>query len=209
MAKPLQSLNKKSNIVTLSRYKDLHKIPLRGNGSHCHGNQTYDFHLWLNPLNAQYIAHIVAEELIKRDPDNKIIYEKNEEEFKSKLYNLDTELRDVLRKVKGRNIIVFHEAYLYFASHYDLHIVTFPMRHSVFVGAKSLQNIRDKIIMNKTSCIFYDPEFDPKIIHSLTEGTNVASAMLDPEGTLLEESPDLYFQLMKNISNSIATNCIV
>ncbi|MEG8098933.1 zinc ABC transporter substrate-binding protein [Candidatus Liberibacter brunswickensis] len=208
LVKPLNSLKKNSIIVTISDYQDLHRIKFYDNFHHNGGNQVYDLHLWLSPYNAKYIAHVIAMEMIKIDPKNKDIYEKNEEEFKSKLYKMDEEFHDILRQVKGKNIIVFHDAYRYFASYYDLHIVTFPMRHSIFMGAKSLQKVKDNIVLDKTSCIFYDPGFDPKIINYMTEGTGIKSAMLDPEGILLAEGSDLYFQLMNNISNSIAEKCI-
>ncbi|ACT57190.1 zinc ABC transporter substrate-binding protein [Candidatus Liberibacter asiaticus] len=207
LVKPLHSLNKQSNVVTLSHSPDLHRILLRDNHSHFHDSEADDLHLWLNPLNVQYIAHVIAMELIKKDPRNKIIYEKNEEEFKNQLSQLDKELHSILQPVEKKKIIVFHEAYRYFASHYNLSIVTFPMSHSVFMGAASLRNIRSKIISDKISCLFYGPEFDSKIIRSITNDTGVMSAILDPEGMLIAEGPELYFQLMRSMSNSIAKNC--
>ncbi|ADR51883.1 zinc uptake ABC transporter [Candidatus Liberibacter solanacearum CLso-ZC1] len=210
LVKPLGYVDKQSNIITLSNSPNLHKItlPQKQQDHHHGGAVVYDMHLWLAPINAKHMAHVIAQELIKNDPKNKEIYTKNEEDFGTKLDKLDKELHDILLPVQGKKIIVSHGAYRYFEKHYNLQIIDSIMPNTILLGAKSLQKIKDRIVSEKVSCLFYEPEFDSKIIQSIANNTGIIVGMLDPEGLLLPEGPDLYFQLLRNLSKSIAQNCI-
>ena len=55
------------------------------------------------------------------------------------------------------------------------------------------------------ACVFVEPQFEPKLISVVTEGTQAKSGVLDPEGGALEAGPGLYGQLMRNLSTSMST----
>ncbi|MBY7649161.1 MAG: zinc ABC transporter [Candidatus Liberibacter europaeus] len=219
LEKPLSSFNKTSNIITLSNSPNLHKILLHkkkpswldfGNykrGDHDHGSEIYDMHLWLDPTNTKHIAHVIAMELIKKDPYNQKVYEQNEKEFVVKLEKLDKLLYEILQPVLEQKIVVFHGAYHHFKSHYGINITESVMPRSVSPGAKSFRRIKDGIISGNVSCVFYEPEFDSKIIKSITDDTGVNVGILDPEGILLPAGPNLYFHLMEDLARSIAKKC--
>ncbi|AHA27608.1 zinc ABC transporter substrate-binding protein [Candidatus Liberibacter americanus] len=217
LEKPLTSLNKTSNVIILSNCSNLHKILLYKRDkkllkSYQHekdiNNYIYDMHLWLDPVNAKHMANVIAMELIKRDPNNQKKYEKNKQDFLTKLDKLDNSLSELLYSVQGKKIVVFHGAYRYFEHRYRINIIESIMPKSVLPGAKSFQRIKNLITSEDVSCVFYEPEFDPKMIRSITDGTDVAVAMLDPEGILLPAGPDLYFKLMTNLATSLKKNCL-
>jgi zinc transport system substrate-binding protein len=55
------------------------------------------------------------------------------------------------------------------------------------------------------ACVFAEPQFEPKLVSTVIEGTNARSGTLDPLGAELEDGAELYFQLIRNMSTSIKT----
>jgi len=47
--------------------------------------------------------------------------------------------------------------------------------------------------------VFAEPQFEPKLIETVIEGTDARSGALDPLGTSLQAGPDLYSQLLRNL----------
>ena len=47
-------------------------------------------------------------------------------------------------------------------------------------GAKRLYEIRKRIVASKVHCVFREPQFEPKLAHSVTEGTSAKIETLDP-----------------------------
>ena len=45
--------------------------------------------------------------------------------------------------------------------------------------------------------MFAEPQFEPRLVRTLVEGTGAATGTLDPLGAALEDGPDLYFDLMR------------
>ena len=56
--------------------------------------------------------------------------------------------------------------------------------------------------MNAT-CVFSEPQFEPKLIETLVEGTGARTGVLDPPAATLAKGPDLYFQLIRNMASSV------
>ena len=53
------------------------------------------------------------------------------------------------------------------------------------------------------ACVFSEPQFEPKLVSTVTEGTAARSAVLDPLGADLQDGPDLYFGLIRNLATSM------
>ena len=56
-------------------------------------------------------------------------------------------------------------------------------------------------------CVFAEPEFTPRLVETLVEGTSAKSGVLDPEGaTLLILAPSLYCALIcKSLGDGLAS----
>jgi zinc transport system substrate-binding protein len=63
--------------------------------------------------------------------------------------------------------------------------------------------MQEKVRQLGATCVFAEPQFEPKLISVITEGTAAKSATLDPEAATLEPGPDLYFKLMRAIAGSL------
>ena len=70
-------------------------------------------------------------------------------------------------------------------------------------GAKRLNEIREKIVNQQARCIFREPNFEPALVDMVVADTAAKTGVLDPEGAALTEGPELYFQLMRGIADSL------
>ena len=70
-------------------------------------------------------------------------------------------------------------------------------------GARRLAAIRAEILDGDVVCVFSEPQFDPKLVSALTDGTAARSASLDPIGVDLEPGPDAYFILMRRMAAAL------
>ena len=69
-------------------------------------------------------------------------------------------------------------------------------------GARHLTILKNRILSRKVICLFSEPQFEPRLVNVLMEGTRIRSAVLDPLGNSLEEGPELYFNLLLRLSRS-------
>jgi zinc transport system substrate-binding protein len=53
--------------------------------------------------------------------------------------------------------------------------------------------------------VFREPNFEPALVDTVIAGTPARSGVLDPEGASLTEGPELYFDLMRALANSLGT----
>ena len=49
-------------------------------------------------------------------------------------------------------------------------------------------------------CVFDEPQFDPRLVATIVEGTSVRAGTMDPLGATLEDGPDLYFALIRSMA---------
>ena len=170
-----------------------------GHEGHAHGE--FDPHIWLDPMNAKVILSEMAEHLIEID-------QKNASKYKANLNKAHKDLDNLTKKVKSElnkdfKSIVFHDAYQYFEERFGVIILgAFTVNTDVMPGAEQLAEIREVIEHDKVSCIFSEPQFNPDIIKAVAKDTNVATGVIDPLGATLDPGKNLYFDLIKNMSNS-------
>jgi zinc transport system substrate-binding protein len=108
--------------------------------------------------------------------------------------------------VKQVPFIVFHDAYQYFDRHYGLAGVgSITVNPEQPPGAKRLREIRDKIVNQQAHCVFREPNFPPSLVDTVVADTEAKTGILDPEGAGLDAGPELYFQLMRGIADSLKT----
>ena len=170
-----------------------------GHEGHAHGE--YDPHIWLDPSNAKVILKEMAEHLIEKDQKNASVYKNN---LKKALKDLDKLTKDVKSELnKDFKSIVFHDAYQYFEKRFDVNVMgAFTVNTDVMPGAEQLSEIREIIEHDKVSCIFSEPQFNPDIIITVAKDMDIKTGVLDPLGATLNPGKDLYFNLIRNMSNS-------
>ncbi|MBT5813247.1 MAG: zinc ABC transporter solute-binding protein [Opitutales bacterium] len=213
LVKPLETLDGNGRIVDLIDVNDVQLLKTREGGAweshdeedhseHHHSN--FDPHLWLDPQNARTIVQIIASVLSESDPANKDHYQKNAASIDRKLLRLTEEVQSTLGPVQNVPYIVFHDAFQYFEHRFKTNAVgSFTVDPSRLPGARRLYEVRRRIVDTRTRCVFKEPQVNSKLVASVTEGTSARIATLDPLGAALVPGPNAYFQLIRNIADTI------
>jgi zinc transport system substrate-binding protein len=163
-----------------------------------------DPHVWLDPQNAKALVHEIEEQLAKIDPKNAEIYEANASIIMKKLDNLTNEIDVDLSPVRGRGYVVFHDAYQYFEKRFGVSAIgSITVSPEVMPGAERVRELQEKVRELDATCVFSEPQFQPKLVATVTENTNAGTGVLDPLGASLEDGPELYFKLIRNMANSL------
>ncbi|PST21897.1 zinc ABC transporter substrate-binding protein ZnuA [Mesorhizobium plurifarium] len=175
-----------------------------GHDHHDHAEGEFDMHMWLDPMNAKAMATEIEKTLAAADPANAATYKANLEKFNERIGTLDKSLAETVAAVKDKPFVVFHDAYQYFENRYKVRVAgSITVSPEVLPGAERLSEIRTKIKELGATCVFAEPQFEPKLVSVVIEGTPAKSGTLDPEAGTLEAGPDLYFQMMENIGASL------
>ena len=163
-----------------------------------------DMHFFLDPANAKAMVAVIAESLVAADPEHAATYGENAASATADLDALIAETEAKLAPVQARPFVVFHDAYQYFEHRFGLNVAgSITISPELSPGADRINAIRDKLKTLDAACVFAEPNFDPRVVDVLIEGTGAKSAMLDPEGANLDAGPDLYRQLIGNIADSL------
>ena len=171
-------------------------------GEHHHGH--LDAHAWLDPMYAKKWVDAIAHELEEADPRTRKIYESNARNLNARIDGLHEELARSLAPLKGAPYVVFHDAYQYLEKRYGLNAigsVTFSPERKP--GAARLVAIRKKIRETKAVCVFSEPQFQPKLVKVVMEGTGAETGVLDPLGADIPAGEGAWFTLLRNMTKSL------
>jgi zinc transport system substrate-binding protein len=224
LEKSLSALGNNAVIAELDKAPGLTKLRYREGGAfeadndgdepsatasdgHDHGGaDAFDTHLWLDPMNAKAMATEITTTLVAADPANALTYQSNQKTLDDKLDALDAEIAATVAPVKEKPFVVFHDAYQYFERRYGVHVAgSITVSPETIPGAARVSEIHDKVSTLGATCVFAEPQFEPRLINVVIEGTEAKSGVLDPEAATLKEGPDLYFDLMHGIAASLKT----
>lgn len=169
-----------------------------------HEHGAFDTHIWLDPINAKAMVHEIEEALVAADPENAAIYKANAETAMGKLDALIAEISTELEPVKDKGFVVFHDAYRYFEERFGVTAAgSITVSPEVMPGAERVAEIRARLQELGATCVFAEPQFEPKLVTTVTEGTQAKSGVIDPLGAALDDGPDLYFDLIRGMATSI------
>lgn len=223
LQKPLAALGSNATVVELDDAPGITKLKFREGGAfephddgdeheasddhaHDHDHGGFDTHLWLDPHNAKAMVAEITTSLVAADPANALTYEANQKTLDDKLDALDAEIASTLAPVKDKPFIVFHDAYQYFEHRYGVRVSgSITVSPETIPGAQRVAEIHSKVADLGATCVFAEPQFEPKLVNVVLEGTAAKSGVLDPEAATLPQGPDLYFDLMRGIASSLKT----
>lgn len=213
LARPLATLGRHASQLQLISELEERLLPAREGGSwdnheadshHHHDEHEYNPHVWLDPLLAQSIVEHTAAALIRLDPDRGSVYAANSERVRARLQDLHLQLQQTLAPVSQVPYVVFHDAYPYFEARYGLNAVgsisVDPERRP---GVRRILEIREKLNALQARCVFSEPQFEPRLVATIIEGTGARTGILDPLGIDLEPGFDSYFQLLQRLADNL------
>ena len=213
LEKPLAALAGKAEIVELAHAPGVALLPARRGGDweadedeHADAASAaeQDGHLWLDPDNAKAIVRLAEGKLAALDPPNAARYTSNAVALAQRIDALEASLRQRLAPVGGRPFVVFHDAYQYLERRYGLAAIgSITVSPEHLPGAQRIQAIRAKVSSLGAACVFSEPQFAPRLVQTVIEGTHARTGVLDPEGASLRAGPELYFTLMDGLADGL------
>lgn len=228
--KPLSLVSKESRIVTIDEEtpgltlldvrqsgdferhthaaKKAHEHHDDAHTDHKHGDDdthaAHDTHLWLDPRNAKAIALHLGNVLSEVFPSEADRLTSNGRALANRLDALDRTIATELTPIAGRPFLVFHDAYQYLEHRYALEAAgSVTVNPEVPPSARRLSEIRAKIAKTRVTCVFAEPQFAPRVIAAIVEGTKVRQGTLDPLGASIPAGPTHYFTLMEALSRDL------
>ena len=223
MERPLESIVKNAEVVEFMEIESINKLKFREESifedhdeheghdehdehdeheGHDHAHGEFDAHIWLDPMNAKEMVLEIAHELSHLDPANEDKYNVN---AKATNLALDAMIDDISQNInKDAKFVVFHDAYQYFEERFGVRAAgALTLNTDVLPGAKQIDEIQDVIKDRGINCIFSEPQFNPKIISTIAQDTNIKTGVFDPLGANIDSDKSLYFKLINNLSEEL------
>jgi len=148
-------------------------------GEHDHPAGAPDPHTWLNPRNVMIMARHIAEALEEADPAHAPDYERNLKAFQKELAETDARLKEALAPLRGREFMVFHPAFGYFADAYGLRQLPVEIEGKD-PDARSLARLIETARARKIRVIFVQPQFSPRRAEAIAEAIGGSVVSMDP-----------------------------
>ncbi len=134
----------------------------------------YDEHVWTSPINAITITNNLKDEIVKLDKDNKELYEKNASNYINELTNIDSEIKDIVKNGKRKEIIFGDRFPLrYFVDEYGLsYYAAFPgCSEQTEASAKTISFLINKVQEDKIPVVFHIELSNGKIANTIAKET--------------------------------------
>ena len=164
-----------------------------------------DPHVWLNPDNARLMVARIAAVLAARAPGQAALFRANAVAADARIAEQTAKLEAILSLLRGRPFIVLHDAYQYFEARFGLAAAgSISISPEVPPSAQRLTLLRRKMATLGATCVFSEPQTDPRVVAAVTEGLAARFAELDPEGLTIAAGPELYAVLMSSLAMGMA-----
>lgn len=220
LEKPLSTLGSGAVQLELAEALKEHLLPIRAGGvweeyenhveheeegiHHGEDHEALDPHLWLDPALGGRIVDLVVPALRQIDPAHADLYRDNGERLKTRLDALGEELQRQVEPVKEIPYIVFHDGYQYFEKAFSLSAMgSVTLSPDRTPGARRIREIRGKVQDLGARCVFSEPQFEPRLVATVIEGSGAATGVLDPLGADIPAGPNAYFQMMRRLADSL------
>lgn len=166
-----------------------------------HGDESFDSHVWMNPLNALHQAENVKNSLVELDQENAAYYEENFANLRKQYIELDEKFENELADTKRKEFFVSHSIFGYLAERYGLeeHSIAGIIPSDEPSPAEMAQIIKDAKELN-IKYILVDPMDSQKISQVVASEIGAKVVNINTIASLTEEelSKGLdYFNLME------------
>jgi zinc transport system substrate-binding protein len=193
--------------VIVSLQKNIALLPFHEEG-HDHGRKAagereeFDPHYWLSAANGAIMAQTIAAALAGADPSRAAAYRANCRAYVQELAGLNREMKKELSGLKTNKMIVFHDAWRYFAAAYGLEIVSvFQSSPGREPSPRDLRDLYARAEKFGIKAIFSEPQLPASNLEPMLEDLGLELVVLDPLGGM---SPgDSYMNLMRRNARAV------
>lgn len=159
-----------------------------------------DPHIWLSPRSAVVQVENIYSGLVRVDSENSEYYYQNKEQYISDLEVLDHDINESLSGFEGRNFMVFHPSWGYFARDYDLTMIAVEIEGKE-PSAGDMAHLIETTKENNIKFIFVQPQFSTKSAEVIAKEIGGSVVAADP-------LPQDYITNLRTISNTFAQGLV-
>jgi zinc transport system substrate-binding protein len=171
-----------------------------------HEDGETDPHYWLEPDNALLVAAAVAEMLESLDPDNGERYRQNLDSFNRAIETSKMEIRRQLTVEDRPAIAVYHNAYQYFESHFDVsHVLDLVHNPELSPGMRETLTVRNALQSAAPDCLLLESDHNEALLQTLLQDNPLPSVEIDPLGYGIADSARAYTRLLESIAHAWAS----
>jgi zinc transport system substrate-binding protein len=161
------------------------------------GDEGDNPHIWVSISNAITQVENLCRALQEFDPSHKDIYQKNTDDYVSRLESLRQKMHSELASYKGKKIVTFHEAFPYFAEEFGLVIAAVVEREpGSEPSAQELARTIDLVKESGIKALFAEPQYPAKAAKIIAKETEAKVYILDPAVTGPQQ-PEAYIKIME------------
>lgn len=177
---------------------EVHKADVKE--SEIQEEHVYNAHIWLQPDNYMIQIENIANGLIRYNKEYQTIYEKNAEQYLSKVENIKEKLKKELSYLEGKKAVSFHDAFAYLADYIGIEVVhSVDLDGEAGLSAGELAEVVDEVKSEGVSLLFTEAQYSDAIAEGVAKETNATMYIMDSLVTG-ELKKDAYLEGMeKNI----------
>jgi zinc transport system substrate-binding protein len=178
-------------------------------GEAAHNHSDLDPHVWLDPLLAIHLSENILHVLEELKPESKADFEKNFNELKKELEQLDQEFKETIANSSTKEIIVSHAAYGYWEARYGIEQISVAgLSPTNEPSQQELTKIIDTAKEHNIKYVLFEQNVSTKIAEIIRTEINAEALTLHNLEALSEEdnrkSQD-YFSLMRENLETLKT----
>ncbi len=163
-------------------------------------------HVWLSSENAARWLTLFADELGTQDPANAALYHQNAEAAVTRLSATMEGIRARLAPYEGTPIVTFHDAFGYFTEPLGIEVVgTVRPSDAAAPTAADIATLNAVVQETGARCAFAEPGYDPAVLQTLSDDSEMTLGTLDPRGALLPPGPEHYSATLEALADSLVT----
>ncbi len=164
-----------------------------------------DPHMWLTVPNAMAYVRNIANAIVAADPDNAAAYREREAAYLAELQALDEEVRTTIASIPEdrRVLIVYHDAFQYFAAEYGLELAAtlLPGNPSQQASASAVAEIIEIVGDRQVGAVYREPQFAAEAIEAIAQEAGVR--VLTLYSAAFTDEVDSYVKLMRENANAL------
>ena len=164
-----------------------------------------DPHMWLTVPNAMVYVRNIANAIVEADPANAAAYREREAAYLAELQALDEEVRAAIAGIpeESRVLIVYHDAFQYFAAEYGLELAAslLPGNPSQQASAAAVAEIIEIVGDRQVGAVYREPQFAAHAIESIAEEAGVRALTI--YSAAFTDEVDSYVKLMRANANAL------
>lgn len=139
-----------------------------------HSHSIYNSHIWLSTKNYRKQIEKITKELITIDSANRVIYQKNANAYLIKVNELEKKFEQAKEKLRGTEVISFHEGFAYIAEQLGIEVVRLlNLDENNGLSAGEMAETIDEIRYHKIENVLVEEENVTLIQDSIGKETGV------------------------------------